>query len=119
MNMNDVENIVFYYLRKNDNANGRGTPYGVVAVRENEDGTVNRGVSLCSPDDKYDKNAGRGIALKRLIKAESDKRSTEFGVYTGVREKKKMDYDIPFSLKSAFHELITKEEHRMFHKPKA
>lgn len=119
--MNDnFDKVMFYYLRENkhpnDKSNGRGVPFGVVAVRENPDGTVNRGVSICSPTDRYNKKAGRGIALKRLLKAETDCRSTPFGKYNGMDEKKKITH-FPFAYKSDFNAEITESEHRMFHKP--
>lgn len=120
--MNDnFDKVMFYYLRDNnknpnDKSGGRGVPFGVVAVRENPNGTVNRGVSICSPSDRYNKKAGRGIAFKRLLKAETDCRSTPFAKYNGVDEKKKIT-NLPFAYKSDFNAEITEGEHRMFHKP--
>jgi hypothetical protein len=117
----NFEDVIFYYLRDrklnpNDSTAKKGVPIGVVAVRENEDGTVNRGVSICSRKDRYDKNAGRGIALKRLITAETICRSIPFGEYVGDEDKKMMR-DINFKYHTDFHAEITPEEYRMFHKP--
>ena len=119
--MDDFEDVIFYYLRnselnKNDTTAKKGVPIGVVAVRENEDGTVNRGVSVCSIHDRYDKNAGRGIALQRLLAAETNCRSVPFAKFTGDEDKKTMK-NIPFDYKSDFHAEITPQEYRMFHKP--
>lgn len=121
MKNNNMDNVLFYYLRdnelnKNDKEAVKGVPFGVVAVRENADGTVNRGVSICSPTDRFNKKAGRGIALKRLFEAENLCKSIPFGVYTGVEAKKKIT-NYPFACKCDFNAEITKAEHRMFHKP--
>lgn len=115
------DGVQFYYLRnrelnKKDKQAKKGMPIGCVAIRANPDGTINRGVSICSPKDRYDKNAGRGIAFKRLIKAETEKKSTNFGVYTGS-ESRKGSYDNPFVESSAYCVEPTKEEYRMLHKP--
>ena len=122
MNVNDnLDGVLFYYLRDNElNVNdkkaGKGAPFGVVAVRENEDGTVNRGVSICSPSDRYNKKAGRGIAMKRLMEAESNQCSFPFDSYRGESNKKKIT-NFPFAYKAEYHTTITKAEHRMFHNP--
>lgn len=116
--MSENDKVMFYYLReeKKSNDNGRGRPFGVVAVRENADGTVNRGVSMCSPSDKYNKRAGRGIALKRLLEADMICRSVPFANYRGVDAKKKITH-FPFDYKIDFNAKITDSEYRMFHKP--
>ena len=121
MKMDNFDDVMFYYLRdenknQNDKSAKKGVPFGVVAVRENENGTVNRGVSICSPSDRYNKKAGRGIALKRLIEAETKCRSIPFGNYNGTDDKKKITH-LPFNYKSDFNAEITKSEYRMFHKP--
>jgi hypothetical protein len=119
--MDDFEDVIFYYLRnselnKNDTTAKRGVPIGVVAVRENEDGTVNRGVSICSPCDRYNKKAGRGIAFKRLLEAEAKKMSIPFGDYNGDDSKKNI-INFPFENKADYRAKITAAEFRMFHKP--
>ena len=117
----NLDGVMFYYLRDermniNDKKAKKGMPFGVVAIRENEDGTVNRGVSICSPGDRYNKVAGRGIALKRLMEAEEKKDNIPFGYYTGEECKQKIT-NFPFMFKSSYRDVITKFEHRMFHKP--
>lgn len=47
-----------------------GTPYATVAITINEDCTVNRGVSICSPNDVFVKSIGAAKAIGRLKKAE-------------------------------------------------
>ena len=121
MKVENFEEVMFYYLRDeslnaNDKRAKKGSPFGVVAIRENADGTVNRGISICSPGDKYNKVAGRGLALKRLIEAETKKENIPFGVYTGKEESKNIT-NMPFVYKSYYRDVITKFEHRMFHKP--
>lgn len=54
-----------------------GTPYATVAVTFNEDGTVNRGVSICSPHDPFVRSVGSAKAIGRLKKAAK----TESDVY--------------------------------------
>ena len=116
-----MNEILFYYLRnnelnKNDLLAKKGQPFGVVAIRENEDGTINRGVSVCSPKDRYDKKAGRGIALKRLLLAEEKQCNVEFGVYTGREDRKNLGMT-PFFESSSYRVNPTPEEYRMLHKP--
>ena len=43
-----------------------GTPYATVAVSFNTDGTVNRGVSICSPHDPFVRSVGTAKAIGRL-----------------------------------------------------
>ena len=64
----EVGEVRYYYLRKQ--ANGGSMPFGCVAFRRNGDGTVNRGVSLCSTRDNFNRQHARGLALKRLLDAE-------------------------------------------------
>ena len=46
-----------------------GTPYATVAISFNEDGTINRGISICSPNDMFLKSVGTAKAIGRLKKA--------------------------------------------------
>ena len=46
-----------------------GTPYATVAVSFNADGTVNRGVAICSPKDAFVRSVGSAKAIGRLTKA--------------------------------------------------
>lgn len=61
---------MFYYgmVKVNDQT----IPVVTVASRYNpEDGTVNRGIAICSAGDNPSKKEGRKIALKRLAIAEA------------------------------------------------
>lgn len=44
-------------------------PYATVAIEINEDGTVNRGISICSPKDQFVKKEGCNKAIGRLMAA--------------------------------------------------
>lgn len=46
-----------------------GTPYATVAITFNSDGTVNRGVSICSPRDAFVRTTGVAKAVGRMRKA--------------------------------------------------
>ena len=120
--------VMFYYLRSgipvNDKSAKKGVPFGVVAVRLNEDGTVNRGVAVCSPIDKYNKDAGRGIALSRLLNAEEKGASLNvFEKYSKTGNRQHFTADVvanvfeKYKFKCGYHEPILKNEHRMFFKP--
>ena len=116
-----MNEVIFYYLRDNelnkkDKCAKKGQPFGVVAMRLNEDGTINRGVSICSPCDKYNKKAGRGIAVKRLMECEERKESKFFGVYSGESDKMNI-HNMPFMECYAYHVKPTESEHRMLYKP--
>lgn len=124
----DTENIFYYYLRKDDPMDKtakRGKSYGVVAIRANEDGTVNRGISYCSQKDSFKKSVGRGIALSRLLKAEIECRNGEnfspyFGKHPGAPKdfgEKQLDVCSVFIFKGYFHDAMSCFEYRMFHKP--
>lgn len=126
--MSKKNDVMFYYLRgevpQNDKSAKKGVPIGCVAIRLNEDGTVNRGVAVCSPRDRYNKDAGRGIALSRLLNAENQQNSGEnFGEYslTGKRRafNKEWFNDLvaKYRFKSGWHMNILPNEHRMFFKP--
>ena len=107
--------IVYYYLRHDD-----GHPYGCVAIKENDDGTINRGVSLCSLNDKFVKATARGVAIKRLNDAEKHKSSTKFDIYAGAYQNMGIPILIGccyFNYKSEYHVEPTKKEYRMLHKP--
>ena len=90
--METSKDLVFYYLRKSDGEQVH--PYGVVAVRMNCDGTVNRGISICSPNDEFRKQVGRGIAYSWLIKAETACHNVgKFEVYNGTGDKQLIRLD--------------------------
>ena len=72
------EDVMFYYLRDDHNH-----PRGCVAMSVNDDGTVNRGVSLCSTIDQFDRAHARGLAVKRLQDALKIKENMAFDKYYG------------------------------------
>lgn len=72
-----MKKINFYHLRTKafeKEINGSmvkegGHPYATVAIEFNGDGTVNRGISICSPHDQFVKRVGTQKALGRLMSA--------------------------------------------------
>lgn len=72
-----MKKINFYHLRTKPvfkEINGKtikdgGHPFATVAIEFNGDGTVNRGVSICSIDDQFVKRVGSQKALGRLMSA--------------------------------------------------
>lgn len=77
----------YYYLRKNGTDGKRGEMFGAVVVTMNDDGTVNRGVSVCSPKDRFNKKIAVNIALGRLRKAIETQSNIPMGTYRGKTEK--------------------------------
>ena len=77
--MMEVGEVRYYYLKEYVNDGNR--PFGCVAFRRNADGTVNRGVSLCSTRDNFNRRHGRGLAMKRLLDAEKAGMDTYFMNY--------------------------------------
>ena len=103
--------INFYYL-KDEN----GKSYGCVAFCENADGTITRGVSLCSKEDSFKKITARGIALKRMNDAIKNKNSKLFHIYYGSHPTCPT-FDDVFIYKSAYAVAPTAKEYRILHKP--
>lgn len=113
--MDDYE--VFYYYLKGENQK----PYGCVAIMENPDGTINRGVSLCSKTDAFVKRCARGLAFKRMMDAFKNKTTTTFNRYN---EHAINDCNCPvdlnkmeFDTRSAYSVNPTPKEYRILHKP--
>ena len=109
-------NKIFFYYIKDENNN----KIGCVAVNENEDGTINRGVSICSKVDKFNKTKARGIAYSRLINVCNTKTNVTFNEYTGDTSKILFPkipeiYEIVF--KEHYHVTPSAKEFRMLHKP--
>jgi hypothetical protein len=108
--------VNFYYLRDEN-----GKSYGCVAFCENEDGTVNRGISICSKEDAFKKVAARGIALKRMNDAIKRKESFDhFGYYYGDKQSCPDCFEAGkdiFQYKSAYAVKSTAKEHRILYKP--
>lgn len=64
---------------------------GVVAISINAENPslVDRGVSICSKGDVFDKKKGVELAMKRMEKAQAKRGSLPFRVYTGRQAKAK------------------------------
>ena len=75
-----------YYLREKTVDGRRGNMFGCVVVDMNEDGTVNRGVSVCASRDKFDKTIALNIATGRFNKAVATRQSIPMKVYNGKTE---------------------------------
>jgi len=82
----------YYYLRKEGQNGKRGDMYGAVVVSMNEDGTVNRGVSICSSKDRFDKTIAVNIARGRYRKVLEKKESIPMKEYLGKKEKINFKY---------------------------
>lgn len=109
------QEIVYYYLKDEQNH-----PFGCVAIYENEDGTINRGISLCSTQDAFKKACARGLAFKRLNAAMNSKTSIKFAKHhdeSCVRISCPIKFNSLTEFKSAYHVEPTKQEYRMLHKP--
>lgn len=59
---------LFYFIRKE--RDGGMHPYITVCLHKNADGTVNRGVAICSDKDNFCRAKGKSIARNRLVSAE-------------------------------------------------
>lgn len=77
--------ILYYYLRDEGKH-----PYGCVAITDNGDGTIKRGVSICSKKDNFCKPYARALALKRLKQTEKVK-CGYFRIYFGENGKCPVD----------------------------
>lgn len=75
-----MNNEIFYYYLRNEGKH----PYGCVAITDNGDGTIKRGVSICSKKDNFNKPYSRALALKRLKQTEKVAKGY-FGVYFGEK----------------------------------
>ena len=116
-----MEREVFYYYLKDEN----DKPYGCVAMCENEDGTINRGVSLCSTKDTFKKVCARGLAFKRMNDAIKTESTVAFNEYnSNVLPKDGLNCPVKFNdseevinTKYAYAIMPTAKEHRILHKP--
>lgn len=121
MDMNE-KGVLFYYLRKEnpkDKTAKRGIPYGVVAIRMNEDNTVNRGMAVCSSRDTFDKEYGRKLAFSRLRAAEyrgDHLKLSGIGCYFGRNQQCPVD-KAPFAYIGMFRARAKEHELRMFINP--
>ena len=113
-----VQEVLYYYLKNEETKK----PFGCVAICENEDGTINRGISLCSTKDVFQKNCARGLAFKRLNEAIKNKSSNKFNEFFGEESNCPVEVtgftaDEFFKMKSAYKVKPTAKEYRMLHKP--
>ena len=62
----ETETMIYhYYIRRADT----NQPIACVAFGENEDGTVNRGISICSTREIFSKTKARNKAIGRMVAA--------------------------------------------------
>lgn len=62
-----MENYLFYYIRRK--RNNQIHPYITVCISKNPDGTINRGVAICSVKDNFERAKGKSIAYNRITAA--------------------------------------------------
>lgn len=105
------DNVHIYYLR---DPQQKHLPVGCVAICENSDGTINRGVSLCSYRDNFSKRRARNLATARLSLA-CKGMDIRFGKYYG--RKAICMPDCPFEHSSQCNVKPTEYEYRILHKP--
>jgi N-acetylglutamate synthase-like GNAT family acetyltransferase len=74
------ENIHVYYVR-----NDEGALAGCVAIERLPNGFINRGISLCSSKDTWQKRIAKSIAINRLLTARTEKASKPFRKYRGKK----------------------------------
>lgn len=102
-----------YYLREKKSDRTRGGMFGCVVVDINDDGTVNRGVSVCSHRDKFDKTIALNIATGRFNKAVQTHQNIPMKSYNGKAEKLQNRVYGKFDAGS-FHAEANETEKRMF-----
>ncbi|MFA6889898.1 MAG: hypothetical protein WCQ80_02620 [Bacilli bacterium] len=112
------KDVMYYYLRMQQfdhRGNICAIPYGTVAIRKNEDGTINRGISLCSKKDNFSRSIGRRKAYARLKKVEHYEKPVLLGQYGGDKSKACCPLLIGHSWDTLgyFHDLPTKTEEKM------
>lgn len=119
--MKNNNNVEFYYGRVNK-IGGVGEmmslPVVTVAVRFNtEDGTVNRGISICSMNECPNKKVGKELALKRLYAAETARRNIQpinYGV-SKVRSSSNYPTDVSmFQYKGLYNDQLNEIEQIIF-----
>lgn len=99
-----------------------GRPYATVAIEINEDGTVNRGVAICSAKDAFVKKVGTKKAIGRLESAKMRKgnvceiqsfASTERRILKKIGGEAKFT-DTNFEHLGSYHVTPTKDELEIF-----
>lgn len=100
-----------------------GRPYATVAIEINEDGTVNRGVSICSAKDGFIKKVGTQKAVGRLMSAKKAQsnilpmlsfESTQRRLLKKLGKLEPRFKNTCFEYLGGFHVMPTKDEIEMF-----
>lgn len=102
--MNYDEDCFYYYLR--EERNGGMHRIGCVAFMKNSDGTVTRGVSMCSRLDKFDSNKAKAIAKKMMIASDKGCLTLVSSDYRGKNRTSPVD----MFYKCKYHDAPTSEE---------
>ena len=98
-----------------------GTPYATVAISINSDGTVNRGVSICSVNDVFEKSIGSAKAIGRMEKAmEAESNVCPINGYKNLENNisKKVGHtvrdNVDFNYLGYFHDVPNELEKKLF-----
>jgi hypothetical protein len=73
----------FYYLR--DEYRTGNVPYACVCLLEDDDGRIARGISVCSGEDNFIKQIGRGKALGYAMRALKTGQTVYKRLYRGLK----------------------------------
>lgn len=115
------EGVMFWYGMVNNGKNM--VPVVTVASRYNpEDGTVSRGVAICSKEDNPVREEGRKLALKRLAIAEHRQIDSMPVYWNGDAVKASGANETEFThwkMKSQYHAPIEEREKKVFLGPKS
>lgn len=120
MKINGCDGVEVYYGRvKKVGSVGElmTLPVVTVVVRLNEDGTVNRGISVCSVDECPSKQIGKTLAMKRLVATEKAKMNIQpiNSGFSRVRSGEDYPEDFPqFNFKGEYHAEINQIERELF-----
>ena len=115
--------IHYYYIRRPESTD----LIACVAITQNDDKTVNRGISICSENERFDKEKARTKSRGRLTCALT-KKSDNLPIRQNIDKKNLQDYcdyvknidpDNKFGLlyKAGYSNIATTMEERMFNKP--
>lgn len=115
------EGVMFWYGMVNNGKNM--VPVVTVASRYNpEDGTVSRGIAICSKEDNPIREEGRKLALKRLAIAEHRQIDSMPVYWNGDAVKASGANTTEFThwkMKSQYHAPIEEREKKVFLGPKS
>jgi hypothetical protein len=67
----DNNNIRFYYIRSMKDGDSRQHPFACVCMIRMDDGTMLRGVSICSPNEPFYKCVARELAKRNALMLQS------------------------------------------------